>query len=199
MIYSTSNTTEFISIILFCFFTLSLTSQVHYVDENVDGNWMWQEVIEYDTNKVHQEEIVDILEQWFLRKKASINAKMFGDYEQYRIDNNIIQKDSNYIKGFLNESIARTSMNPVVMRFVIQVEVREGRFRVTFLNCAMLATIALDVHIPLEGEILTQEWLIKKFKKKKGTDCFDCVIGKWLEEIEESVVNRQTEETHDDW
>lgn len=192
---------KYLVLIISSLFTANIYSQEKYVDEDANGNWIWREVIEFNAAELPKETIVENLAQWLDRKKALFNTAAIEELEGYKIDQNILEKNNEHLKGYLHGSISRTGAHAYVVRLYVDVEVREGRFRVTFSDMTVLANVALGLISPPDSPtILTKREVVETFKKKKGPNSLDETIERLVNEIKkESQRANILEETEDDW
>lgn len=192
---------KYLLLIISSLFTANIYSQEKYVDEDANGNWIWREVIEFNAAELPKETIVENLAQWLDRKKALFNTAAIEELEGYKIDQNILEKSNEHLKGYLHGSISRTGAHAYVVRLYVDVEVREGRFRVTFSDMTVLANVALGLISPPDSPtILTKREVIETFKKKKGPNSLDETIERLVNEIKKDSQRANIlEETEDDW
>lgn len=192
----------FISILLLFSIVNYSSSQVEYMDEDASGNWTWKEVVEYDNSEVTPEVIIENIAQWFDNKKTLFNLKVGGtpEWEGLLIEECVLEKKPDFIRGFLHGRVARTGTHSYVVRLFIDVEVREGRFRITFSDMTALANIALGITLPNETPtIITKKEVAETFKKKKGDLSLDETIARLIGEISDEGKRAKTTEDNDDW
>jgi hypothetical protein len=176
-------------------------AQIRYMDEDANGNWVWKEVVEYDSSLLDPKQIIDNINQWLDRKKALFNATAVGDLAGFRIENNLIDKGDGYLRGYLQGQIERTALNSYVVRIYIDVEAREGRYRVVFSEMTILASWALGtIIVPSAPSIFTRKEIAETFKKKKGPGCLDETIARLIAEITaDSQRIKSSTQSSEDW
>jgi hypothetical protein len=192
---------KYVFLLLLLLLGKSASAQIQYMDEDVNGNWMWKEVIEYDSLMLTPEQIVDNIDQWLDRKKTLFNTIAIGDLAGFRIENNILEKKEDYIRGYLHGQIERTALHSYAVRIYIDVEVRAGRYRVVFSEMTILASSALGtIIIPNSPSIFTRKEIAETFKKKKGPGSLDETMARLITEITaESQRIKKTTQSSEDW
>jgi hypothetical protein len=168
-----------------------------FIQEDAQGNWMYQEVVEYDSAIIKPSQIIQNVERWLLDKRTLFNTAID---QSVQMPENVLLKDDNKIKGFIHGKVQRSFMEQYLMRIHIKVEVRPGRYRVTFMEATPLAAAITGVAALKSSQLkpLTADDVRTNYSKQRGEFAFVVSIKRLLSQVKTEAIKSYSEE-NDDW
>ncbi|MEQ8707108.1 MAG: hypothetical protein RIC19_24460 [Phaeodactylibacter sp.] len=168
-----------------------------FIQEDSEGNWMYQEVVEYDSSIVKSSDIIENIERWLLDKRTLFNTAAGEDLE---MPENVIEKNEKTIKGFIHGRVTRSFMEQYLMRIHVKVDVKPGRYRITFMEAIPLAMSITMVAGTTANQVkpLAANDVRKYYSKQKGELAFVPTIKRLLSQVKIEAL-KSYGQTDDDW